>query len=96
MSRGLVQKDEDPSAATASAMLRREARGVRDVSFAHLVRTHVAVWHARDELVLAAGGRSLKPSGEELRELAGNVIHLSADALDARSPWHHSFTSTQV
>lgn len=57
-----------------------------DVSFAHLVRTHVAVWRARDGHVLAAGGRRLNPSAEELRELAGNAIHLSADALDARSP----------
>lgn len=42
-----------------------------------LVRTHVAVWHARGKHVLAAGGRSLTPSAGELRELAGNGIHLS-------------------
>lgn len=33
MSRGLVGKDENPSAATASAMLEREARRVCDVRF---------------------------------------------------------------
>lgn len=75
---------------------RHVARWVCDVSFAHLVRTHVAVWRARDGHVRAAGGRSLKPRAEGLQELVGNAIHLSADALDARSPWHHSFTSTQV